>query len=144
MRARLLAAIAVCAVLSSSAGATTTWSQETAFPLVSKLVATTGTETGNLPTASTAGLSLSEVRGFTVHVEAAAAMTAGGTLLAYMWNPVTERWNRVADGSLDLVVSAVQYQTFSGFEVTGNSPQRIAYVPSGIGQASTIWIFGSR
>lgn len=132
-------------LLAAPALGTTTWTKDpTSQTPVSKLVASTGTETGDPPTLATDGLALSDLRGFTVHVEAAAAMTAGGLLLAYLWNPVTARWIRVADGSLDLTVAAIQYQSFGGFRIDGDGPVRIAYVPSGIGQASTIWIVGSR
>jgi hypothetical protein len=122
----------------------TTWTQDATLSTyqaaVAKAVCTTGTEAD--PTLVTEGLDLWSLTGFAVHAEAAAAMTAGGLLKAYAWNPVTARWNPVSDGSLDLIVAAVQYQAFQGLEVTSGIG-RIAYVPSGVGQAVTLYLVGT-
>ena len=102
----------------------------------------------NTPAApsTTDGLSLegssvwsAATKGFVVIVEAAGAMTAGGILQAYLRNPNTGTWVRVADGSLDLTVSAVTNQGFLGMYVPV-SKGRIAYVPSGLGVSSTVHI----
>jgi hypothetical protein len=120
----------------------TTWTQDATVPstqaAVAKAVCTTGTEAA--PTLVTEGLDLWSLTGFVVHAEAAAAMTAGGLLKAYVWNPVTARWNPVPD--LDLTVAALQYQAFAGFAVSSGIG-RIAYVPSGVGQAVTLYIVGT-
>lgn len=81
----------------------------------------------------------SSVKTISVIVEGAGVMTAGGVLQAYLKNPVTGTWARVADGSLDLYVAAVQYQGFSGLYVPV-SRGSIAYVASGLGVASVIYI----
>jgi hypothetical protein len=137
---RALAALAVL-VLASRTSGTTTWTTDTTVPTnqatVAKAVCTTGTESA--PTLVTEGLDLWALTGCALHAEAAAAMTAGGKLLAYAWNPVTSRWNPISDGSLDVTVSAVQYEAFSGLTVTADIG-RIAWVPSGVGQAVTIYI----
>jgi hypothetical protein len=133
--------IALLLLVPTLALGATTWTTDTTVPTnqatVAKAVCTTGTESA--PTLVTEGLDLWALTGCTVNAEAAAAMTAGGKLLAYTWNPVTSRWNPVSDGSLDLTVSAVQYQAFSGLTVTADIG-RIAWVPSGVGQAVTIYI----
>lgn len=138
MLTRILAL--VVALAAAPAFAATTWTADTTTPYrTSKAVCTTGTEAA--PSVATQGLPLNGLAGFTVHAEAAAAMTAGGVLQAYLWNPVTARWNRAPD--LDLTVSAVQWQSFAGFQVAAGTG-RIAYVPSGIGQAVNIYVIGGR
>jgi hypothetical protein len=131
--------LALLVVLPSLALATTTWTVDATVPAnqatVAKAVCTTGSESA--PASATDGLDLWALRGFTVHAEAAGAMTAGGKLLAYSWNPVTARWNAIPD--LDLTVAAVQYQSFAGFSVAADIG-RVAYVPSGVGQAVNIYI----
>jgi hypothetical protein len=120
----------------------TTWTQDATLSTyqaaVAKAVCTTGTEAD--PTLVTEGLDLWSLTGFAVHAEAAAAMTVDGLLKAYAWNPVSARWNPVPD--LDLTVAALQYQAFPGFEVTSGIG-RIAYVPSGVGQAVTLYLVGT-
>jgi hypothetical protein len=102
-----------------------------------------GTGTEAAPTTSTTdGLRLDGIKGFTIHVEAGSAMTAGGLFLAYQFNNVTGNWTRVADGSLDLTASAVTKQSWSGFWVAADM-NRITWVPSGIGVASTMYILGA-
>lgn len=121
--------------------ATTTWTIDTTVgsnqATVAKAVCTTGSESA--PTLVSEGLALWDLRGCDVHAEAAAAMTAGGKLLAYTWNPVSARWNPISDGTLDLTAAAVQYQAWSGLTVSADIG-RIAWVPSGVGQAVTIYI----
>lgn len=130
-------------LLPSFTFASTTWSTT---PTGAKAVCTTGSESA--PTLVTEGLRLDAsnsgvraVKSFTVHAETAGTMTAGGVLQAYLWNPTGNsgngQWNRAPD--LDLTVSALASQAFPGFTVT--SPVgRIAYVPSGVGLAVTIYI----
>lgn len=128
-----------------SASAADTFSQDTTVPTyqatVAKIAWDSGTET--MPAAAspeTKGLSLLGLQGFSIHAEAAAAMTAGGKLLAYVYNPVTGRWNPAPE--MDLVVANLQYQFFTGWSVAADVG-RIAYVPSGVGQAVTVYIVGS-
>jgi hypothetical protein len=81
----------------------------------------------------------SSVKAIAVVVETAGTMTAGGVLQAYVKNPISGTWVRVADGSLDLVVSAVASQAFTAIYVP--VPRgRIAYVASGVGVACTIYL----
>lgn len=137
MRKILIAA--VLATLPSLASAACTWST---------------TERGSLgvcdttpvaPSAESDGLRLGPstfqrgVSAFVVHVETAGTMTAGGVLQAYLYNPVTSNWNRVADGSLDFTVSAVARQSFTGFLVSVPYG-RIAYVASGAGVTTNIYL----
>lgn len=123
-----------------------TWAKGSVLSRTSVATFTTGTESapsGLGTEAAPVGMSLSGISGFTVHVEADGTMTSGGKLLAYLYNPETAQWNPVSDGSLDLTVSAVQYQVFSGFAVFGGN-SRIAYVPSGVGVGLTIYIEGAK
>jgi hypothetical protein len=83
--------------------------------------------------------STSNVKAISVIVETAGTMTAGGVLQAYVKNPISGTWVRVADGSLDLFVAAVANQGFTGIYVPV-ARGRIAYVASGLGVASTIYI----
>lgn len=123
--------------------ATTTFTQDStfdaAFVRVGVATCTTGTEAA--PTGTTAGIDLTGSKGFVVYAEAAAAMTAGGKLVAYLYNPVTARWTPAPD--LDLTVAAIQYQAFAGFTTTSDFA-RIAYVPSGVGQAVTVYIMARK
>jgi hypothetical protein len=139
---RTIIALSLLLLAPAPALAATTWTTDGTLPAyqaaVSKAVCTTGTESA--PTLGTQGLDLWNLTGFAVHAEAAAAMTAGGKLLAYTWNPVTSRWNPAPD--LDLVVSALQYQSFAGFQITAGIG-RVAFVPSGVGQAVTIYVVGT-
>jgi hypothetical protein len=134
---RLLAAI-VAAVFAFSAQATTTWSRG-ARRYTAIATCTTGTESAPSGTSSILGLELTGLEGFTVYAEAGGAMTAGGFLQAYLQNPASGNWVRAPD--LDLTAQALSSQAFAGFTVNGGSG-RIAYVPSGIGLAVTIYIVG--
>lgn len=131
-------ALALSLIPSLALGATT-WTADATLPVhqgtAAKAVCTTGTEAA--PTLVTDGLPLAGLRGFVVHAEAAGAMTAGGKLVAYLWNPVSARWNPSPD--LDLVVQAVQFQSFAGFVVAAPNG-RVAYAPSGVGQAVTLYV----
>lgn len=110
--------------------------------LNSRCVTTTGTESNTLAAGS--GLDMSGIQGFTVHVKTSGSnMTAGGVLQAYLLNPIDGTWNRVADGSMDLTVSAAASQAFAGFRVQPSTHGRIAYLPSGVGLAVTIDINGT-
>lgn len=133
----------LCAVaLAAPAFAATTYTQDTTVPenfvRVSKVVCTTGSESA--PAAATDGLSLYGLTGFSVTIEAAGAMTAGGVLQAYVRHPVSGVWARAPD--LDLVVAALTNQAFGGFTVVADMA-RIAFVPSGVGQGSTIYVSGT-
>ena len=101
-------------------------------------VADTGTEAA--PVALTDGLGLSNIFGFSIHVESGSAF-AGGTLEGYLLNEVTGSWNRAPD--LDIAVDAsLLKQGFAGFEVSSPS-SRVSYVPNGIAAGLTMYINGS-
>lgn len=80
------------------------------------------------------------VKAYVVHAETAGTMTAGGTLQAYLLNPVTSNWNRAPD--LDVTVQALARQTFTGLSVNV-SQGRVAYVASGVGVTVNIYINAS-
>ena len=105
----------------------------------SQAVCTTGTETA-YTLLLTDGLDLNGLTGFSVYVKSGVAFTAGGQLLAYIRNPVDGVWSRVSDGSLDLTLSAVTSQAFTGFQVQRGTQGRIAYLPSGAGGSNPITI----
>lgn len=85
------------------------------------------------------GLALLDLKAVSITAEAAAAMTAGGLLKVYLLNPITSRW--ASAPGLDIAVSALQYESYPGFEVPGDW-SRIALVPSGVGQAVDIYLTG--
>lgn len=135
---KLFAVVACLALaLASPAFAATTWSSPVGGTRAIA-VCTTGTEAA--PATWSDGLALWGVAGFAVHVEAALAMTAG-TLQAYLYNPESGSWNRAPD--LDIAVPAgVTKHASAGFEVTAPT-SRIAYLPSGLGVAVTVYIIGA-
>jgi hypothetical protein len=73
-------------------------------------------------------------------LKTASAATAGGTLQAYVLNPETSAWYRVAD--LDLTATATTLQSWPGLWVP--VPRgRIYYNPVGIGSVvTTIYLIG--
>jgi hypothetical protein len=85
------------------------------------------------------GLDLAGLKGFAVFVEAGAAMTAGGKLVAYSLNPATMAYAPVPE--LDVTVAALVREGFAGFSLASDFG-RIAYVPSGTGQASSVYLVG--
>ena len=108
---------------------------------------TSGSESA--PTLVTEGMALTQtnrrgkVGSLAIHAEAAAAMTAGGFLKCYLWNPVSEQWNECPD--LTITVTALQDEAYAGIEVPGAFfASRVAFVPSGVGQAVNIFHFGVR
>lgn len=117
------------------------------FPknMVALATCTSGSESA--PTLVTEGLALSPVKGrpvgsLVVHGEAAGAQTVG-TYRAYLWNPVTARWNRATD--LDIVNTTDRYQASSGIVVPGAyTGGRIAYVPNGVGVAINLYLVGTK
>lgn len=133
--------ILACLLVPLSAFGATTWT--TPASLVSKAACTTGSETGTPPSTDSDGLALSRLSGFVVHVEAGSAMTAG-SLAAYLWNPVTDQWNRAPE--LDItVVGGGSSEASSGFAVTSpRSGSRIAYLPDGLGVAVDVYIVATR
>ena len=150
MRRYFYTILLALALIPGLATASTTWVSNNR---VSTATTTTGSETGTPPTttpcpspatAADQGKCLAGMGGFTVHVESiAGAMTAGGFLAAYLWNPSTEQWNPAPD--LNLYVTAVVDQSFAGFSVV--SPVGgIAYLPSGVGVGVVITVYatGSR
>ena len=146
---RIFLALTVLAavVLGTSALATTTWTSKSGgdFPSATA-VTTTGTEAA--PTLATQGFDLNGLAGFTVHLESIANGDGGvmnfsaGTLLGYLYNPVSGVWNRASE--LDLVVAAgVPTAAYTGFSVS-NPNGRVAWVPSGVGVAVKVYIEGTR
>lgn len=133
---KLFAAL-LAAFFALQAQAATTWSSASSGRTV---IATCTTGTESAPTLATQGIELANVSGFAVHAETAGTMTAGGVLLAYLYNPQSSVWNRAPD--LDLTVQALADQSFAGFQVTSYAG-RLAYVPSGVGVAVTIYIVGT-
>ena len=134
-------------LVAATAMATTTWTSKTGgdFPS-STAVTTTGTEAA--PTATTDGFSLDGLAGFTVHLESVPNGDGGvlnfsaGTLLGYLYNPVSGAWNRASE--LDLTVAAgAPTAAYTGFTVS-NPNGRVAWVPSGVGVAVRVYIEGTR
>lgn len=133
-----LCAVLLLSLIALQAEATTTWSNGSSARVS---IATCSTGTESAPTLATQGLELANVSGFSVHAETAGTMTAGGLLLAYVYNPEgSGSWNRAPD--MDLTVQALAKQSFTGFQVTSYAG-RIAYVPSGVGVAVTVYIVGT-
>ena len=92
---------------------------------------TTGTEAAP---AGDDGLSLAGLSGLVVHLESSAPVTAGGSLLAWLRNPITGNWNRAPD--LDVTSgTGLQRQAWPGIRVDVRSG-RIAFVPSGLGSVT--------
>ena len=146
LRIFLALMVLVAVVLGTSALATTTWTSKAGgdFPS-STSVTTTGTEAA--PSTATDGFSLVGVSGFTVIVEAlpngdggALSFTAG-SLLGYVYNPISGKWARSAD--LDCTGAAGSTYSCPGYAVT--SPRgRVAFVPSGLGTAVNVYVNGTR
>lgn len=141
---KLTAVVATLAALAAGPVlATTTWTDvHRGMPADVHCVKgafTTTTEAA--PTAATDGFSLSDVDGLSLEAEGASTLTAGGKYIAYIYNPTTSAWAPVSDGSLDLTAAAVPKQAWSGFTVTVPY-SRIAWVPSGVGVASDLYICG--
>jgi hypothetical protein len=127
--------------LSWPAYATTTWTvvQDAGYALAT---CTSGSESA--PTLVTEGLKLDGMRSITVSAEASVALTAvAAGLKAYLWNPITEQWNRAPD--LDLTTVNVTDQAWASFTVTGAlKGSRVAWIPDGVGQAVNIYIMGAK
>ena len=119
---------------SSMAEASSTWTLPgTNYSL---LTATSGTE--NAPSTATQGLALTGYTTVSVFVETTASTFTAGSLVCYLYDHVGAVWVRAPD--LDLTVGA--YNTsFIGINIRSNGG-RIAYVPSGLGQANVVRIFG--
>ena len=117
---------------------TTTWSS--AGVKKSLLVESTGT--GDAPSAKTNGLSLVGISSVCVFVESTASTFTAGSLLAYLWNEdsgSSGAWFRAPD--LDLTITAVAKWGTLGVNVKANG-SRLAYTPSGLGQANKVYIHG--
>lgn len=130
----LMAALLALAALPAAASCTWTYSGHTAVG-----TCTTGTES---TLAASDGLPLVDWRAFSgvsVYAETAGTMTAS-VLQAWAQNPVTGAWMRVPD--LDLTVQALAKQGWFGLSVPSPTG-RIAWLPSGTGLATTIYIIGS-
>jgi hypothetical protein len=125
----------------------TTWSADTSTDLntlrVSKAVCTTGSETKPADGATTTiGLALFGLKGITVQVEAAGAMTVGGKFLAYVQNSISGKWLRMPDVDLTVGEASDTYAT-PAMEISSDW-DRLIFVPSGVGQAVTIYVKGRR
>lgn len=101
-----------------------------------KAVATTATESApadGLTPAEGLGAILSDAKGYYVCVEADSGQTlsGAGSLLAYLWNPLTGVWARTPDLDFTVTASATRGMGFLGAEVVSGRG-RIAYVPSGV------------
>lgn len=147
---RYISILLALSVVALPVQASVTWASAR---LTSTLVSTTGTETASPPTTDPCaqasskddhGLCLRGINSFEIHIEAAAAMTAG-TLEAWVWRPGTNsvagQWNRAPQ--LDITTTTLQDETYSGFVATGGNGG-IAFIPNGIVQASSIFIIGTR
>lgn len=140
----LLLAVAFALPVPAATTWTTNTSQTTDLVRVSVGTFTTGTEAAPTAGVGTApnqkGLDLFGIEGGTVIIETAGTMTAGGVLKAYIYNPITTNWIPMPD--MDITVPAAASHSASFF-VWGDW-SRIAFVPSGVGLASTIYISGRR
>jgi hypothetical protein len=138
-----LVAALLALILPAQAFAGTTWT--TLSTISAKAVDTTGT--GSAPTLATDGLNLvvlGRSNGFTVAYESTGEAFTACTPAAYLYIPNAGAgvglWMRAND--LDLTVLAQTSQAFTGFHVT--LPRgRIAYVPSGCGEAGIVWILAT-
>jgi hypothetical protein len=97
----------------------------------------TGTEAGP----PTGGLALRNIDGVSVYIKSAGAAFTAGSLQAWLYNPVDATWSRAPD--LDLSVPALTAVSFGGLRITV-SAGILAYLPSGLTQASTVVLLGSR
>ena len=123
-------------VFSLPARATCTW---TSVGVTAKGVCTTGSET---VLGASDGLLLSggayNFRGLMVFAESGSTFTSG-MLQAYLWNPVSAQWDRFPDW--DLSVQPLSAQGFGNIPVVTVVPgTRVAWLPSGVGVGSTIYI----
>lgn len=145
---RRTVAAALALALAVPALGTTTWSEVATKSTNERAVkgansVSTGTESAPATsTTTTAGLRLTGLKGVTVCVETTTGgnMTAGGKLLAYLWNPTTGKWGPIPD--LDLTVAAVPVECFPGFTITADLG-RFAMEPSGLGTTTDVYIRGA-
>jgi len=152
----LRVAVALAALLVAGAAvASTTWTKSTAVPYPNAVsTSTTGTEAAPTNGAGSApdggivpkpGLELLALGGITVCVEAYASDAGpfiGGTLDAYVLNPISNAWARAKE--LDVTVAAGLYrQCFVGFVVPSPTGS-IAFVPNGLGTGARVYIIGAR
>lgn len=116
-----------------------------------KAVCTTGSETIATALANaTDGLSLPDLRSFSVTAESAVGQThTAGRLVAYYYDDVAAAWSPITDGRYDapLSVTAQLRQSALGFAVdTHRKGTRIALIPVGVTLSAgnlTIYINGS-
>jgi hypothetical protein len=92
--------------------------------------------TDSAPTGAEAGLNLSDVSGFSVHVWADTGQTfsgVAGSLVAYLYDDIVGDWSRAPELDLTLPSAATGLRklVFTGFTVA--SPRgRLAHIASGI------------
>ena len=116
----------------------TTTTQGVVVPKVVVMQAGDGTE--DAPAAVTDGLDLTGLSGVTVMMKTSGNATAGGTLQAYVMNPETSAWYRVAD--LDLTATATTVQSWPGIWVPV-ARGRVTWIPNGIGSVvTTVYLIG--
>ena len=137
----LIALAAVAAPVTAEAACTytaSTYSLETTCTLATEAAPTLVTEGFPLRTVTSVGLI--EIKAFTVHAEASAGNFTGGTYDGYVWNILTDKWNLNPD--LTMTVTAGVPRQAKSFTVS-SSVGRVAFVPTGVGQASKVWITAS-
>ncbi len=140
LRAILIPLIALASLavpVKAEAGCTydaSTFSLETTCTLATEAAPTLETEGFPLRTGQTL------IHSLTVHVEATAGNFTGGTYDGYVWNVLTLKWNI----NPDLVINVVagKPRQAKAFVVSG-PVGRVAWVPTGVGQASKVWIVAS-
>lgn len=138
---RILTIVAVVAIALVSMGAVT-WDGYRSSDSTSIAVFTTGTESAPPDSSVAQGLDLSTIIGFTVHVEAAGALSAS-TADAYLYNTTSSQWNP-APALNFIIAGGANSEASAGYTVT-RPPKgtRIAFIPNGLGIGSTIKIVGT-
>ena len=122
----------------------TTWTEDTTIQSkarVSKAVCTTGTEASS-QLAATSGLLLNGLIGVDIRVESTTGSPfTAGTLDFYVLNPISGRWARLS--TMQQAVGAVTGEAYEDFDVRGRDGSRLAALPTGLGQACEVYLFGT-
>jgi hypothetical protein len=98
------------------------------------IISVAGDGTEDAPTGATTGLSLADVASVQVVLKTASNATAGGKLLCYFYDEVSETWSQLT--SWDLTAAAATNQTWEPKVITQRRG-RIFWVPNGIGAVVT-------
>lgn len=92
--------------------------------------------TDTAPTGAEDGLNLSDVAGFSIHVELEAGQTitaAAGGLKAYLFDPIVGFWSRTPELDVSFASSDVGERRVSRTGYTVSSPRgRLAHIASGM------------